>query len=360
MFDAHAAHLFDYCNRLLGDEAEAASATELALTTAQSLLQDGERLRAWLFALARRECLNVNPAVADGLGYAAPAEAGEDEPDAETTDPYLGGPANRPVRQVLPTFSALADRDREILDLVYRHGIRPEDLPAILGVSADRASVWLRTAEEEYSRSENSVRADGADAGVELIAELPLVALPASVWRRTVGALVDADPRLSRWPTRLTESGPTKTRLRGAALPPRAHHRLRVAAVLLIPAAATVAAVIYLFGPSPSPGGDHGTRSSPRTATADPPGTAANGPLPVPGSTSPHVRIRAGANNPVDVMQPARTSAKPAPSKTARPKPTTSASAASTSTPTPTPTPTASLSLSPSPTPTTTTGTTTP
>jgi DNA-directed RNA polymerase specialized sigma24 family protein len=357
IFDAHAAHLFDYCNRLLGDEAEAASATELALTTAQSLLQDGERLRAWLFALARRECLNVNPAGADGLGYAAPTELGEDLRDADTTVPDLGRTASRVVRQVLPPFGALADQDREVLDLVYRHGIRPEDLPAILGVSADHALELLTAAEAEFSRSANPATAGEGDASVEQIAELPLAALPASVWRHTVGAVPDADLRFSRWEMQLAESEPTKARRRPAALPAQARRRLRVGAVLLLPAAATVAAVIYFLGPSPSRGVDHGTANSPRTATAGPSGVAANGPVPVPGSSSPQIRalVPSRAKNPVGVVLPPLTSSKPAPSKTAKPKPKPSASSSPTSSPstsassTPTsPSPSASPSASPS------------
>ena len=362
MFDAHAAHLFDYCNRLLGDEAEAANATELALTTASSLLQDGDRLRAWLFALARRECLTANPAAADGLGYAAPTEVGEDLRDAEATDPDLGGMASRAFWRARPPSTALADRDREVLDLVYRHGIRPEDLPAILGVSSDRASELLTAAEAKFSRSANLATAGEADAAIAPMADMPLAALPASVWERTVGTELDADPPFSRWQTELT--GPEPTARRGsAALPARARRRLRIAAAVLVPVAGTLAAVIYFFGPSPGPGAGYGTGDSPRTTTADPAVAAPNGLAPVPSSSSPHVQIRSllprRSTEPVGVVLPPP---RPTPSRTAKSKPSTpptstpptstsSASTSSASTPptSPSPSPSPSPSQSPDP-----------
>ena len=179
MFDAHAAHLYDYCHTILGDEAEAASATELALITAQSLLQDHERLRAWLFALARQECLSINPDSADGPAYAPPPNVSAAVPNAALSDAAVAADVTDPdlfasSGSVLPAFSTLSDRDREVLDLVYRHGIRPEDLPAVLGVPPDRAIALLAAAEAQFSRSAEV----GPGAQPEQIADLPLAVLP--------------------------------------------------------------------------------------------------------------------------------------------------------------------------------------
>ena len=68
MFDEHAAHLFDYCRLLLGDPDDAASVTKVTLVAGASLiwcLRDRSRMRAWLLALSRRECLSENPARAE-------------------------------------------------------------------------------------------------------------------------------------------------------------------------------------------------------------------------------------------------------------------------------------------------------
>ena len=64
MFDEHARHVFDYCKSILTDEVEAARATEATFITASSLipwLRDHDRLRPWLFALARNECTSSRP-----------------------------------------------------------------------------------------------------------------------------------------------------------------------------------------------------------------------------------------------------------------------------------------------------------
>ena len=64
MFDDHAAHLYDYCLSLLGDEAEAASAARVTLIAAYKLggrMTEPGRLRAWMFASGRRECLSESP-----------------------------------------------------------------------------------------------------------------------------------------------------------------------------------------------------------------------------------------------------------------------------------------------------------
>ena len=64
MFDDHAAHLYDYCLALLADEAEAASAAKVTLIAAYKLggrMTEPGQLRAWMFALGRRECRSDSP-----------------------------------------------------------------------------------------------------------------------------------------------------------------------------------------------------------------------------------------------------------------------------------------------------------
>jgi len=247
MFDAHAGHLFDYCSGLLGDEAEAASATEAALIAAQSLLQDRERMRAWLFALARRECISKDP----------------DRSRAAANESSFGDEGDDLARPILPAFSALHDEDREILDLVYRHGIRPDDLPAILGVSPDQAEALLAAAVAELNQSaelgaELATRLPDDDASnlpVEQISALPLAPLPASIWSRTArgifGTGLGSESRsISAEPT-AAESWVSPVR-RSAGLV-GARKRLAITGIVLTSVAAAASAVIYLADrPSPA------------------------------------------------------------------------------------------------------------
>jgi hypothetical protein len=117
-FERETARVFDYCRALVGRDDLAASATEAALSSARSMVQDPDLLRAWLFALARRQALATDVSGADS---------------------------------------------REVFELVYRHGIRREDLGAVLGVPAEEAAALLAAAEAEFGRPEPLVEQDPAE-----------------------------------------------------------------------------------------------------------------------------------------------------------------------------------------------------
>jgi hypothetical protein len=114
-FDRQAARVVDYCYALVGDEDVAVAAAQAALDSAWSRLRDPDRLRAFLFALARREALATDSGAAHWS-------------------------------------RARADPGREVLELVYRYGIHPEDLGAVLGLPADEAAAVLAAAELELGR----------------------------------------------------------------------------------------------------------------------------------------------------------------------------------------------------------------
>ena len=71
VYDRYADPLYKYCRSLLGDPADAADAVQDAFVIAASRLgglRDAERLRAWLYAVARNECLRIGRARKDGAG----------------------------------------------------------------------------------------------------------------------------------------------------------------------------------------------------------------------------------------------------------------------------------------------------
>lgn len=203
MLDEHAAHVLDYCSRLVGDDAEAASATQTAMNAAQTLLAAPDRLRAWLFALARQEIV---------------------------TSAELPG----------------QDQDAEILDLVYRHGIRPEDLPAVLGVTPEHAKAMLADAEAVPEMPAEIEALAPLDEPAETDGLAPLAEpLPSWIWDRTVGAFFD-DPDIDA-------SGMPVTVKALANPSPFARARLRLgfSAIVVAGAGAAVAGFVYLGG-SPS------------------------------------------------------------------------------------------------------------
>jgi len=216
MFEDHAAHVFDYCRSLAGRDDVAADATEFALISAQAAAPDPGRARAWLFALARRQVLALDPA-----------------------------------------FWPPPDSDQEILDLVYRHGIHTDELPGVLGVPADAALDRLASAED--------AAAAGWGPSVELLADLPLAAVPDSVWRHSVGAALAADAQHARH-----RSGRAGSLRRSIAWPEPGRRRVRVATMAAIPAAAIIAAVVYLAGPSGPVGSRRDCARRPRRPRSGP------------------------------------------------------------------------------------------
>jgi hypothetical protein len=144
MLDAQLAYLVAYCSALTGLEQHAVGTAHSVLDSARSLLTDPDRLRAWLFALARRET----------QADAAPGVA-------------------------------------EVLELVHQYGIRAEDLPTVLGIAPFEADQLLVAAEEQYASSAFSSgyrEADSRDSEDWHDDER------ATSWESSAGRDDDADP----------------------------------------------------------------------------------------------------------------------------------------------------------------------
>jgi DNA-directed RNA polymerase specialized sigma24 family protein len=362
MFDPHAAHLYDYCTSRLADGQEAADATQATLIMAYSLsgrLKDADRLRAWLFALARRECASEQPVraalpnsaqdSADPVREAEPATV-----EMRLADFHAREHATR--HAAVAKLAALPSGEREVLDLVHRHHVSSADLPAILGLPASRAQALLAAAVENFERSEP----DG-ELKVTDVSAIPLATLPSSVWRRTAAVVLDPDLAsycdsvagsagklgLDGFPPQetLSQTPPARKLVLASAV---------LGALLLTPATAGAVLFSYyggspqaishaisrVFGPPPpAPQVSGGTRP-PLPPTLFPK-KKAKGVLPLvpgPGHTQPSPHPSGSKSN------------RPSPSPTRRVSPTTSPSPSSSSpepspspTPTPTPTPTATL-----------------
>jgi DNA-directed RNA polymerase specialized sigma24 family protein len=212
MFDNHAAHLYDYCLSLLGDEAEAASASTVTLVAAYMLggrMNEPGQLRAWMLALARRECLSDSPTRREpwakttrrrpgqsangGGGSLDDADTGELAKIELEIQPLMTGltsDAKRTVRLVPRTAPPRVPRPdpyREVLDLVHRHGISPAELPAILDISADEAQDLLAAAPVMTSLATARATARRRDPAA------PLASMPGSVWRETASVVFDSE-----------------------------------------------------------------------------------------------------------------------------------------------------------------------
>jgi DNA-directed RNA polymerase specialized sigma24 family protein len=336
MFDNHAEHLYEYCKQLVGDPDQAASVTEAAFIAARSVLENPENLRAWLFALARTEALSKGQGRAPGdqdrrdSGY---------EDDLVNTDSFsvaeIAAQAERHQQAAAAAGPELTDRQREVLNLVYRHGIRPDHLPAILGLPPEESLALLADAEAGFAQA---VRLGGESEGAEGESE-----------SAAVGAdLADGEP-LAGVPESVTDDHD------GGPIPMIRSRRLRLGVAAALPAAALAGVGIYLVSSSPQHPRDVGSNMPAVTSTSG----AGSGALTA--GLGSHGSKHHGKSIAALFPTEPQSGFLPVPSPTAsmtvigRPKPhrstPRSSPSPSSSHPTPSPDPSATLS-SPSPTPT--------
>ncbi|MFI7043021.1 RNA polymerase sigma factor [Streptosporangium sandarakinum] len=176
LYDFHAPGLYQYCWFMLGGPDGAQVALRDTMITAEARvheLADPGLLRAWLYALARGECVRRRPAAGPEPGMPGPAAAdlaapGPAAPATEAArpgSPRSGAPAPASpgdgVASAFPGDGAiglaasawhavrsLSPQDQEVLELLHRHGLSVADLARVLGVPVRRAGAMDDAARE--------------------------------------------------------------------------------------------------------------------------------------------------------------------------------------------------------------------
>ncbi len=408
LYDTYAAHLFDYCARVLRHPAAAADAVQDTLISADALiskLRDPERLRVWLYAIARRQCLSELPRgtemvtpdeyFADHAGVFDADTAEFDFPDAEAE-----ARARETLLVVTAALDGLSGQDQEVVSLAFRHGIGGADLAAVLGVSGRRAQAMLSGASARFEESadaftvlragwaacpalesivgewdpaslqltpelrkrlsrhigscDNCTRNRGDIFGPELLGAGPLAVLPAVLREQMTSTVFDAElgsyrRSVARRVGKLDEDG--------FPVQPQARRKLPLAlaasaAVVVLIAAA---AMFHQLTSASAAGGKTGTTAA---ATASPGSASASTSLSLPTARKHHAARHTptpfpGQLGPAPAPSSVLPLPTPTPTPTRKPSPTPTHSKKPTPTPTtPTPTPT-----TPTPTPTTPTPT---
>ncbi|MFI9573388.1 hypothetical protein ACIG5D_18295 [Microbispora rosea] len=148
LYDTYAGNLYRYCRTLLAGPDAAQVALRDTLIAAEALvgsLADTDRFRPWLYALARGECLRRRTPGEEGV----PEDTG---PLPVATVPFPGVTAEgaeADLRLVASSaVGALSVEDREVLELVARHGMTGRDLAAVLGTGERYAEALLDAATE--------------------------------------------------------------------------------------------------------------------------------------------------------------------------------------------------------------------
>ena len=155
-YEDFAGPLFDYCAGLLGDQAAAASAVQDSLVDVDALASSQPRpdqLRISLYSAARRQCLAGRPGRRRRPATGPAGTTAADQLDAVTPGVHAAGEQRETLLVVTAALASLADRDREVLNLSFRHGLQAVHLAAVLGLSPLRARWLLSRASARFRRS---------------------------------------------------------------------------------------------------------------------------------------------------------------------------------------------------------------
>lgn len=156
-YDAYASSLYGYCWSLLRDDDEATDTLQDTFIVAfecAGQLTAPEMLRAWLYALARNECLRrlaTNPA-------GGPLALVDVPPEGLTR-----GAGDDASEEDLPTFvwvaaEALSRDEREVLELSMRQGLDSAELAAVLGIAPSQAEGLVVRATQQLERAFAALR----------------------------------------------------------------------------------------------------------------------------------------------------------------------------------------------------------
>jgi RNA polymerase sigma factor (sigma-70 family) len=152
-YDRYASPLYTYCRSLLREPADAADAVQDTFVIAASRLaglRDRNRLRPWLYAVARNECHRRLRA------RATQASTPLDEmPDVTDTSADVSGEAEREdLRRLLRSaVRGLNAGDQDLIELQLQQGLDVAEIAAVLGVSRNHAHALLSRARDQLEIS---------------------------------------------------------------------------------------------------------------------------------------------------------------------------------------------------------------
>jgi RNA polymerase sigma factor (sigma-70 family) len=151
LYDSYASGLYEYCHTLLRDQMTAAYAVHDSMVAAiQHIgrLREPERLRGWLYALARAECGRLRDDPDRPAGH-------REAPEIEDSHFDKADRAQREdTRQLVHSaLAGLTGRQREALDLTVRHELTTEELASVFGVSTRQAAELARQARSHLGKT---------------------------------------------------------------------------------------------------------------------------------------------------------------------------------------------------------------
>lgn len=151
IYGRYADRLHDFCVGMLGDRDSAADCVHDAFCTAATQLpqlRDPDKLRPWLYSIARNEALRR-------IRDRRRETPTDDLPDSASGD---AGPETMAARLELADLisdaaGGLSDRDRAVLELAFRHGLNGPDLADALEVTPANANTIVHRLRQNIERS---------------------------------------------------------------------------------------------------------------------------------------------------------------------------------------------------------------
>ena len=152
-YDRYASPLYTYCRSLLRESADAADAVQDTFVIAASRLaglRDRNRLRPWLYAVARNECHRRLRARA--VQVTTPLD---EMPDVTDTSADVSGEAERDELRTLlrSAVRGLNSGEHDLIELQLRQGLDVAEIAAVLGVSRNHAHALLSRARDQLEIS---------------------------------------------------------------------------------------------------------------------------------------------------------------------------------------------------------------
>jgi RNA polymerase sigma factor (sigma-70 family) len=146
-YDKYSGPLYTYCRSLLREPADAADAVQDTFVIAASRLgglRDRERLRPWLYAVARNECRRR-------IREKAATTTLEEAPDVTDETADIGGGAERAELRALlrEAVGGLNPAEQEVVELQLRQGLDPAEVADVLGISRNHAHALISRARDQ-------------------------------------------------------------------------------------------------------------------------------------------------------------------------------------------------------------------
>jgi len=150
-YDRYATPLYSFCRTMLREPADAADAVQDTFVIAaprMAGLRDPERLRPWLYAVARNECYRRLRA---GSQHASIEEA----PDVTDEAADVAADVERADLRALvrDALGGVGPTEREVLELQLRQGLSGGEVADVLGISRNHAHALLSRARDQLETS---------------------------------------------------------------------------------------------------------------------------------------------------------------------------------------------------------------